>query len=133
MHLVGAHRSVGALDQLLHLLQKRVDEARSPDAGVGVAASVTLGDEAGDGLGAAAGQMGGGPVAAGSGQRTRDVHDLLADFINVPFGGFLDGVKTLEPTAGRGSWADANGNPAVRPPGFLVSVSRDSCVRLPGV
>ena len=49
----------------------------------------------------------------------------LADFVNVPSGGLLDGVETSSQPAGRGSCADANTTSAVRPPGFLVSVSRE--------
>ena len=49
----------------------------------------------------------------------------LADFVNVPSGGCLDGVETSSQPAGRDRCADADTTCAVRPPGFLVSVSRD--------
>ena len=48
----------------------------------------------------------------------------LADFVNVPSVGWLDGVETSSQPAGRGSCGDTNKNCAVRPPGFLMSVSR---------
>jgi len=49
----------------------------------------------------------------------------LADFVNVPSAGFLDGVETSSQAAGRDGCADANTSSAVRSPGFLVSVSRE--------
>ena len=64
MHLVGTHDAVGALDQLLDLLQERVDEARAAGMQIRVGPGIALGDEAGDGLGVTAGQLGGGPVTA---------------------------------------------------------------------
>jgi hypothetical protein len=57
----------------------------------------------------------------------------LADFVNIPSGGWLEGVETSSQPAGRDRWVGANKHSAVRRPGFLVSVSREFYVCIPGV
>ncbi|MGH9277128.1 MAG: hypothetical protein ACRD12_03330 [Acidimicrobiales bacterium] len=60
VHLVGAHDAGGSLDQLLDLLQQRVDQRWSADVQIRVGPGVALFDETGDGLGVTARQLRGG-------------------------------------------------------------------------
>ena len=63
-----------------------------------------------------------------------DLHDpTVADFVNGPPVDCSMRGDWSEPAGGAAGADAVVGRSAVRPPGFLVSVSRDSRVRLPGV
>ena len=133
MHDVGADVASGALDELLDLLDEGVDDALPAHGGAHHQPGVAPGHVVAHGLGVTPRQPAGGLGATGQVKRFEDLHDLPVRLgQRSPSGGWHVVATTSQP-AGETAAVDFDGRSAVRRPGFLLSVSQEFPVRLPGV
>jgi len=102
MNDVGAHVGLGAIDQLLDLLQERVDQPRSASTHERVAARVAHFHVTSDGLRITASQRGGRMRATGQVKRFEDLHDLPVRLRQRFLRRTLDTGGTVERTRRRG-------------------------------